>query len=95
MRSDCIEGEMHQKLFGGRALPGLTGGAHSTPTAQNPPLYLWEGKAMERRAGGKDKGGDERMGRGQKKGEGGKGNERGVVPHPKLNPGCATDSRVK
>jgi len=46
----------------------------------------------EGRAGGKDKGGDERMGRGwQKKGKG-EGNERKerVVPHPKLNPGCAT-----
>jgi len=42
----------------------------------------------EGRAGGKDIGGDGRMGRGQKEGEGGKA---GVVHHQKLNPGCTTD----
>jgi len=45
----------------------------------------------EGRTGGKDKGGDGRMGEDRRKGrEGNERKERGVVPHPKLNPGCAT-----
>jgi len=43
MRSDCTEGEMHQKLFGGRALPRPTGELTVPPDS---PLNLWEGGAM-------------------------------------------------
>ena len=64
MRSDCIEGEMHQKLFGGRE-------AHSTSTAQttppSPAAFMGGQGNGEGMAGGKDKEGDERMRRGQKK----------------------------
>ena len=92
MRSDCIEGEMHQKLFGAAADPL----GSSVPPLPRPKLHLWEGKAMgkggragrikgEMRGWGEDRR-KRREGRNERK-------ERGVVPHPKLNPGCATGDR--
>jgi len=79
---------MHQKLFGSRAPPGPAGEL-KVPQA---PRCIYGRAGQWESDGGKDKGGDERVGRGQKGGEreGNERKERGVVLHPKLNPGCAT-----
>jgi len=66
MRSDCIEGEMHQKLFGGRApLREL-----KVPPG---PRCICGRAGQWGSDGGKDKRGDGRVERGQKEGERGKG----------------------
>ena len=93
-RSDCIEREMHRKLFGGQVPPGPAGGAHSTP---RPPAAFMRGQGNgEGRAGRKDKKGYGRMVKDRRK-ERGKGmkERRWVVRHPKLNPGCASGVKSK
>jgi len=66
MRSDCIEREMHQKLFGGRVPPGPAGGAHSTP--RSPAAFMGRQGNGEGTAGRKDKEGDGRMVEDRRKG---------------------------
>ena len=48
------------------------------------------GEATAGRIKGQMRGGERTEGRGKR--EGNERKERGVVPHPKLNPGCATGS---
>jgi len=85
---------MHQKLFGSRTPP-----AHSAPPD---PLAAFRGGEGRGKGQGKGEG---RVGRVKGRGEDGEGREEGegrqgrkerkwVVPHPKLNPGCATGYTV-
>jgi len=80
-------------MFGGRALPGPAGRAHSAPPDLLAAFREGQGKRTGQRGreDGKGKGDKGREQGGGKKEKGkGKKERRRVVPHQKLNPGCAT-----